>query len=137
MGFRKLFSSEVFQCERCGEKIILSENEPLPSKCFSCENQLNDLWLYRNAIVELIYDNGDRETIRYNGQKIKTKYCCRATPWEFIEKEVYSIDINNLKTIEYIHKGDFKTIHWENCPDELLGKENLIRPIWTEYLRSE
>lgn len=93
----------------------------------------NDPWLYENAIVELIYPNGDRETVRYIGQEIKLNYCIRGTPWEFLMQDIDKINIDKHGNVTWIDKYAF-IFKWITCPESLKGVGSIHRPEWTKYL---
>lgn len=135
MSIEYVENNQVYYCTKCKHHYYIPLNTPRPKKCDFCDNI--DPWLYNNAIVELIYDNGDRKTVRYTGQKIKTKYCVRGTPWEFIPYDVQEIIIDRNGCVKYYCRSQlsFESMIWNSCPEKLKNPEiKLHRPEWIKYL---
>ena len=101
------------------------------------ENSSHDPWLYENAIIEIVYKNGERKCEYYTGQDLKRhNWCVRGTPWEMVGKEVNEIYINpnGLVVHDGVHCYLYK-FEWINCPDSLKSVNNIyIRPEWTKFL---
>lgn len=132
MSIEYVEKNDVYYCTKCKHHYYVLLNEPRPKNCDFCDNI--DPWLYQNAIVELIHNNGDRETVRYTGQKIRTKYCVRGTPREMVPVGVDSIAIDTTKQVLFKYKGIMHGIQWVTCPDSLMWYgHDLKRPDWTKH----
>lgn len=124
---------EKWVCDHCKKVYYIPLTGYPPKKCECLKNK--DPWLYDNAIVELIYPNGDRETVRYTGQEIKTAYCVLGTPWEMVLADIKSIAIDSTGQVLFEYHGVVHGIVWITCPESLKGYPyDLQRPDWTKYL---
>lgn len=140
MSIEYVEKNDVYYCTKCKHHYYVLLNEPRPKNCDFCDNI--DPWLYQNAIVELIHNNGDRETVRYTGQVIRTKYCVRGTPWENVHPKVKVIEIDSEGNCFYEIREDsmhMDSFYWATCPESLKSDnphkiKRYERPDWTKYL---